>query len=301
MSLSDSIKNHFYIKHDNPKDILYATISILFGTFMGVASYILSFKYNLAIFGWNIAFALSPLIAGYCETFLSKKIMDETTGAISAYLLFFVTVVHGFILTNPTLGFNGISIGVSLIILQSAFPIAFNYLFFVVFLGILSYILGLFKPLTDKLYFTLVPFVKTVLGREFTPPKYRLTTENFAQNLYEEKDPNEHGILFLTSSEPYQINIKEYIGLREGFVIISNENKLFEVKTKQEELILLIRFKEAKDMALKRLAESVKEAGGNGVIDLEIDYNIVGELAGDKFHIVAKGIVVVFEGMPQAN
>ena len=99
----------------------------------------------------------------------------------------------------------------------------------------------------------------------------------------------------LTTQEPYQINIKEYVGLHEGFVIIPNHNKLFEIKTKKEELILLIRFREAKDRAIKRLADSVKEAGGNGIIDLEIDYNIVGEVSGDKFHIVAKGVGVVFD------
>ena len=294
MSFKDSLKKRISIRNNNPKDIFFAAISIIFGTVLRVLSYYLCFRFNLAIFGWNIAFVLSPLLAGYCETYLSKKIMDETTGAISAYLLFFVTVVHGFILTNPTLGFNGISIGVSIIILQSAFPLAFNYIFFVVFLGILSYIGGFFKPWTDKIYFSIVPFVKKLFGREFKPPKYRLTTDNFAQDLYEEVDPNEHGILFLTTHEPYQINVKKYLGHFEGSVIIPNENKLFEVKTKQEELILLIRFKEAKDRALKNLANSVKQAGGNGVIDLEIDYNIVGELAGDKFHIIAKGIAVVF-------
>ena len=42
-----------------------------------------------------------------------------------------------------------------------------------------------------------------------------------------------HGILFLTTHEPYQINVKKYLGHFEGSVIIPNENKLFEVKTKQ--------------------------------------------------------------------
>ena len=181
MSLKDSIKKNLYIKHGNPKDIIFAAISISFGVLVGVGSYFFCFKYDLSIFGWNIAFVLSPLLAGYFETKLSKKIMDETTGAISAYLLFFVTVVHGFILTNSTLGFNAISIGASLIILQAAFPLAFNYIFFVVILGILSYILGFFKPWTDKLYFAIVPFVKKLFCREYKPPKYQLTTENFAQ------------------------------------------------------------------------------------------------------------------------
>ena len=91
------------------------------------------------------------------------------------------------------------------------------------------------------------------------------------------------------------LNVEEYIGVFEGSVIIPNENRFFEIKTKNEENLLLIRFQEAKDQALKQLAKEIKDHGGNGVLDLEIEYNIVGELIGDSFHIVAKGTGVLLE------
>lgn len=269
-----------------------AAICIIFGSFVGSLTYALSFRFNIAIFGWNLAFIFAPLFAGYAETYLSNKLLNETTGAVSAYILFFVTVIHGFILANPTLGFNGITIGAIIVILQAAFPTTVNYFFLVVIIGLLSYSTGYFKRLTDKLYYTFVPIWCRIRGKEFKPPKYRLTKKNFAPEL-DNVNVNNLGVLFMTTTHPWQLKVKEYIGVYEGSVIIPNQNKLFEVKTKEEEDILLKRFQEAKNIALSRLAFEVKSHGGNGVLDLEVDYNIVGELFGDSFHIVAKGTGVI--------
>lgn len=276
------------------EEIGKAILSIAFGTFIGCLTYALSFRFHIDIFGWNLAFIFAPLFAGYAETYLSIKLMDETTGAISAYLLFFVTIIHGFILANPTLGVNGITFGAIIVILQAAFPTLVNYFFFVVVIGVLSYLLGFFKKITDKLYYSIVPYWYKIIGKEFIPKRSKLTVDNFATNL-EDVDINKLGVLFMTTTHPWQVNVKEYIGVFEGSVIIPNENRFFEVKTKEEEDLLLYRFKEAKNQALKKLAQEIKNSGGNGVLDLEIDYNIVGELVGDSFHIVAKGTGVILE------
>ncbi|WP_288268725.1 hypothetical protein [uncultured Methanobrevibacter sp.] len=290
MSLIDKLNKN----NKDPEEIGKAVISIVFGTFIGCLTYALSFRFHIDIFGWNLAFVFAPLFAGYAETYLSIKLMDETTGAISAYLLFFVTVIHGFILANPTLGVNGITVGAIIVILQAAFPTLINYFFLVVVIGSVSYLFGFFKQWTDKLYYTIVPIFYKLIGREFVPKRAALTVDNFATNL-EETNINDLGVLFMTTTHPWQVNVKEYIGVFEGSVIIPNENRFFEIKTKNEENLLLIRFQEAKDQALKQLAKEIKDHGGNGVLDLEIEYNIVGELIGDSFHIVAKGTGVLLE------
>lgn len=271
-----------------------ALISISSGAFVGALTYSLSFHFNIAIFGWNLAFVFAPLFAGYVETYVSNRIMGETTGAISAYLLFFVTIIHGFILANPTLGFNGITVGAIIVILQAAFPTTVNYFFFVVIVGLFTYFTGYFKELTDRLYYTFVPRWYSFRGKPLRLPKYTLTKDNFGAEL-NDVDLNKFGVLFMTTTHPWGVNVREYLGVFEGSVIIPNENRLFEIKTKKEEDILLRRFQEAKHIALAELAEEVLNHGGNGVLDLEVDYNIVGELVGDSFHIVAKGTGVLLE------
>jgi hypothetical protein len=137
------------------KDISIATFCIVIGALLGIISLFLCYFLNLAIFGFNIGLILSPLIAGYVETILAKKIYKKTTGAVSAFILFSVTVFYGFIYINTGLGFNIITVGSAAIILQAAIPTFVNYFLIVVILGIVSYILGIFKRLINLLFIPL--------------------------------------------------------------------------------------------------------------------------------------------------
>ena len=133
---------------------------ITIGTLAGVLCYWFCLFIDLAIFGWNFGLLISPLLAGYVETKLANKFLHETTGAVSAFILFLVTVIYGFLLNNPTFGGNLITIGTIGIILQSALPTITNYFLIVTAISIISHSLGIFKSLKkffyriyDKLYY----------------------------------------------------------------------------------------------------------------------------------------------------
>jgi hypothetical protein len=64
------------------KEIAMATFCIATGTFVGLVSLVLFYSYNLAVFGFNIGLILSPLIAGYVETALSKKIYGDRKSVV---------------------------------------------------------------------------------------------------------------------------------------------------------------------------------------------------------------------------
>ena len=68
-----------------------AILCILFGTLVGLVVYGFFLHFNIAIFGWNFGLIFAPLAAGYAETQLANKIIGEDIGAISAFILFFIT------------------------------------------------------------------------------------------------------------------------------------------------------------------------------------------------------------------
>ena len=120
------------------KEIKYlneAFISIVLGTSSGLITYYLFLYFNIAIFGWNLGLFFSPLVAGYVETIIAQKIIGESIGGISAFILFLVTVIYGFIIDNSTLGYNIITFGSIIIIVQAAIPTFVNYFGIVVIIS----------------------------------------------------------------------------------------------------------------------------------------------------------------------
>ncbi len=97
-----------------------------------------SYFFHIDIFGWNLGLIFAPLAAGYAETILANRVIGENIGAISAFILFIDTTFYSFILKNPTLGWNLITAGSILVILQAAFPTLINFILMVVVGGILS-------------------------------------------------------------------------------------------------------------------------------------------------------------------
>ena len=140
---------------------------------------------NLAILGWNLGLAFSPLAAGYVETYFANKYMGETTGAVSAFILFAVTVVYGFIIANPTLGFNVITVGALFVILQAAIPTLINYFVIIVVLAVISYMSGIFKKLWVFLYKCWMKLKSKITGVNY--PLIRPIEEN---NNYDESFRN---------------------------------------------------------------------------------------------------------------
>ena len=125
---------------ENVENLKEAIICISFGTFVGILTYYIFLYFHIDIYGWNFGLIFAPLAAGYAETILAKRIIGEDIGAISAFILFLVTVVYGFIIANPTLGVNVITFGSIIVILQAALAALINYFFLAVIIG--TFILG---------------------------------------------------------------------------------------------------------------------------------------------------------------
>lgn len=263
-----------------------ALLCILFGTLVGLAVYGFFLHFNIAIFGWNLGLIFAPLAAGYAETQLANKIIGENIGAISAFILFFITTFYSFILKNPTLGFNIITIGSVAVILQAAFPTLVNYVILVLGLGILSYLSGIFSRiitfLRNKADYIFIKYFKK------EPRKIEIKTVEPFDEKRSNEVINNLDFYFITSTDSLD---KKFInlGLFHATVIIEKDKRLVHSEQDKIELITLNNFKKAKDECLIKLAKNIETAGGNGVMDLEIEYGLIG-LGGDSYQITTMGM-----------
>ena len=264
---------------------------IAFGTAIGLGVYIFFLHFDIDILGWNLGLLFAPLAAGYAETYMANKIIGEDIGAISAFILFLDTVFYSFILKNPTLGVNIITIGSIAIILQAAFPTLINYIFLVGGLGILSYLLGIFKRITSYVY------------NKFEYIYYKYLTDNAhvvevqSVKIFDETESNKRinsqKFYYITSTDVLDKKIVN-LGQFHATVTIEKDKRLIHTDQKKVEMVTLGNIKEAKDDCLIELAETIKSAGGNGVIDLEIEYGLIG-LGGDRYRISTMGMGVYLE------
>jgi len=267
------------------KEIGLATICIAIGTLFGLISLFLFYLFNLAIFGFNIGLILSPLIAGYTETYLANKIYNKTTGAISAFLLFIITVLYGFIYINTGLGLNLITIGSTAVILQAAFPILINYFLIVVVLGVISYIFGIFKTILNNTRHILRKIVFKILKKEYIEETGEMDyDENMARiNI------NNLGILLLSITSMPKKHIKEFKGVFEGKILIKNQKSIISKDPNHKGKILLKNLQKARQQAIINLAHQAKNEGCDAILDLTIDFDTLGGFTEDNIHIVARG------------
>ncbi|KZX15016.1 hypothetical protein MBCUT_18180 [Methanobrevibacter cuticularis] len=273
------------------KKKLIAIFCIVIGTLIGIISLFLFYLFDISIFGFNIGLILCPVMAGYVETYLAERYYGKTTGAVSAFILFIVTVLYGFIFINTGLGFNIISIGSAAVILQAAFPTLVNYFIIVVILGIISYFLGIFirllnfiHILTRKAYFILI-------GKEYVKKKGKMDYKEEKRSV----DINNLGILFLsTTSEPNR-EIKEFSGFYEGEILIQHSKKLIDSTQDHGNVSLLKSLQKAQEQAIINLSDSAKKDKCNAILDLSIEFNRLGGLKEDSIYVVARGTGVRLE------
>ena len=273
------------------KDVCIASFFIAIGTLVGLISLFLFYLFNLAIFGFNIGLILSPLIAGYTETYLVKKLHGKTLGAISAFILFAVTVFYGFIYINKGLGLNLISVGGAAVILQAAFPTFVNYFLIVVVLGTISYILGIFKQLIDEFHLILRKIYFKILKREYVEETSVMDYDIGIDRI----NINNLGILILSTSSISHKKIAEFKGIYEGKILIKNQKTLINKKGVDKGELLLKNLRKARQQALVNLANTAKINDCNGILDLTIEFDTLGGLKEDNIHIVARGTGVKFE------
>ena len=280
---SNSNKMKIKGKEINLKNIGKIILSIALGTGIGLIVYGIFLYFNIAIFGWNLGLIFAPLAAGYVETVVANRILGRNLGAISAFILFIDTTIYSFILKNPTLGTNLITAGSIIVILQAAFPTLINYILLVIIGAIISNLSGSFKKIIRTL--------KKIKSH------IRWETENIEEEIIEEDiyfDENESNerlnslnFFFITSTD-MENRKHELLGIYQSEVVIENKVK---IKLKDDELEKknLKNIKEGKDKCLINLSKKIKEAGGNGILDLHIQYGLIG-LGTDYIHITATGM-----------
>ncbi|WP_407410520.1 hypothetical protein [Methanobrevibacter sp.] len=263
-----------------------AILCIAVGTAVGLVIYGFFLHFNIAIFGWNLGLIFAPLGAGYAETVLANRIIGENIGAISAFILFIDTTFYSFILKNPTLGVNVLTIGSIAVILQAAFPTLINYIILVGGLGTLSYFLGIFKRIHSYIKNNLeYIYYKHVLKKPYeveieTVPIFDETASNIKINNLD--------FYFITSTDildRHHTNLGQF----HATVIVERDKRLIHTNPDMAERTVLNKLKQAKDDCLIELTECIKAAGGNCVVDLEIQYGLIG-LGGDHFQVNAMGM-----------
>ena len=262
------------------------------GTGAGLIVYGIFLKLNIAIMGWNLGLIFAPLIAGYVETILANRLIGENIGAISAFILFIDTTFYSFILKNPTLGFNLITAGSIIVILQAAFPTLINYILLVVIGGILSNFIQRLRILVKKIENA---YKNRPIG--YWDGSNAPSKEEPDVIPYNEQKSNEElnslDFYYLTSTN--LLNIKhEIIGPVTSDIVLERDKKIIHIDPEKAEQQSLNHIKEGKDKCLINLAKKVKKNGGNGILDLTVYYNLTG-LGGDSIQVTAYGIGINIE------
>lgn len=270
---------------DKLKYLREAILCISIATILGLIVYQIFLYLKIAIFGWNLGLIFAPLVAGYVETVLARRLIGEDIGAISAFILFAYTTFYSFILKNPNLGMNFITIGSIIVILQAAFPTVVNYLLITVGLGTIMYLLGTFKKITQFIYNNLRNFVyKYILKR--TPKVKPVIVHEFDEKRSNEI-LNKLDFYFITSTDVLDKKIVN-LGHFHSTVIIE-KSRINPSNPQEFEKETLYNIKKGKDECLIQLVKKIKAAGGNGVINLDIQFSQIG-LGGESYQVTAHGM-----------
>lgn len=260
------------------------------GTGAGLIVYGIFLYFHIAIIGWNLGLIFAPLTAGYVETVVANRMLGKNLGAISAFILFIYTTYYSFILKNPTLGINLITAGSIVVILQAAFPTLINYILLVIIGALLSNFKWIFKNI-EKWFKIIRSHIRwETLETEVEEKIIPYFDEHESNNKL-----NSLNFFFITSTD-MRSRDHDLLGIYHSEVIIENKDTL-SIKREDVENERLVKLKTGKDECLMRLANTVKENGGNGVLDLDIKYGLIG-LGGDCVHITATGMGIVVRNFP---
>lgn len=268
----------------------WALIAIFLGVFWGFSSAIVCIAFNLVIFGFNIMYIVSPLLAGFIETFIARRRYGKSTGAISALLTFILINGYGwfspgFLFPKEPFRLSLITIIAIILTLQAAFPTFMNYVLFVTSVGIFKKLIGFLIYIPSKILRR--PLKAEVKEEIINEPSI---FDNFLDEL---TTP----ILSVPPVEGRKI--KKYIGLVTGLAIAEEkqtEGKL-SMLTKMIEPTLLddIYLGEARKLAISRMLEEAKSIGADTVIDVLVDYVSMGGLQGSALIVTATGTAVLCE------
>jgi uncharacterized protein YbjQ (UPF0145 family) len=264
----------------------WAFAAIIIGFLLGFLSAFICVALHLVIFGFNIMYIVSPLIAGFAETYIARKKYGRSTGAISALLTFILINIYGWLIPGwiypkepATLSIiTLIAIG---LMLQAAFPTLINYILLVVVVGTFTRIIGFLVTLPSK-----------IQGKPPEVERKEMITGPPVDDIFLDK------LTMPLMSIPHieEGKIKKYLGLVIGEAITKekeSEGRLskFIKQTQLEDLNL----GEARKAALSRMLENAKSLGANAVIEVLIDYNAMGGLQGSALIVTATGTAVIVQ------
>ena len=133
----------------NLKEKRWGYIAVISGVLVGFTSAYFCILWHLVIFGFNIMYIISPLIAGIVETLIARQKYGKSTGAISALLTFIMINIYGWFLpasvidpTKEPATLSLITIIAIVLTLQAAFPTLINYILMVTLVGLVKKIIG---------------------------------------------------------------------------------------------------------------------------------------------------------------
>ncbi|MCK9151046.1 heavy metal-binding domain-containing protein [Methanobacterium alcaliphilum] len=259
----------------------WALIAVFLGILVGFGSAIICIAWNLVIFGFNIMYIVSPLLAGFVETIIAVKKFGRSTGAISALLTFILINTYGWfgpgwIFPKEPATLSLITIMAIVLTLQAAFPTAINYILIVVGMGTLSKFIDFLIG------------VPSIISRKTIPIK---ETAKFSQA--DEVQFNELKMPIILSRRGSGMKIDKYLGLVVGEAVaeekksegrVSNILKLI-TPVELDDIDLTT----ARKKALSNMLDEAESLGADMVEEVSVDYLTMGGLQGNVTLITALG------------
>ncbi len=263
----------------------WAILAIYIGFAVGVISAVICLRWQLIIFGFNIMYIVSPLLAGVVENYIAIKKYGRSTGAISALLTFLLINLYGWVLPGwifpkepATLSL--ITIIALVLTIQAAFPIFVNHILFVVVPGIVARLMR-------------------VLVR--TPSEIIQLKSTEAERGIKQADEiflDELAIPLVSVHDVNGKKIESYVRLAIGEALTEEKGSQgrFQNLVKILEPAQLENFNlgEAKKVALSRMLENAESMGANGVVEVIIDLVSMGGIQGSVTIVTATGTAVIF-------
>ncbi|MDI6842005.1 MAG: heavy metal-binding domain-containing protein [Methanothermobacter wolfeii] len=255
--------------------------AVILGFLAGFISAYLCIIWGLVIFGFNIMYIISPLLAGFIETMIAREKYGRSTGAISALLIFIIINLYGWFIpatridpTKEPVTLSLITLIAIVLTLQAAFPTLVNYVLIVTFKGSV---------------YRLIQFLGR-LGLIKAPETGPHSVTEGLDDLWMEMPlvsvPGVNGD-----------KIKSYLGLVAGEAVaeevryegrFANLMRIIEPPSQN-------RFKltEARRDAISVMLDRAASMGANAVVEVIIDHVSVGGLQGSAVIVTATGTAVV--------
>lgn len=257
-------------------DKRWAFAAIIIGTAAGFISAVLCVRLNLVIFGFNIMFIVSPLIAGFSEAFIARKKYGRSTGAISALLIFIIINIYGWFFPKDPITLNLFTLGGIALTIQAAIPILVNYLLFVVFIGTITYVIGFIGNLLARLTGAPVSIPKKPKSVAIPSMELFFTT---APTIDGKKVLKHLGLISVETVVGGEDDEKSFLS---KFIKGNSNDMVYELGITRNE-------------ALKTLQSRARNMGANGVLGVNISYETVGGLAGSATVVNVSGNAVIIE------